>query len=175
MKKLILFFDSGDTIIDQGTEVRLVPEGVVQTAECIPGARETVLHLHEAGYRICLVADGLAESFRRMFDQQGIAHCFEQRSVSETVGAEKPDARMFETAMELMSLTDADKKRVIMIGNNVERDIAGANRFGIRSILLTWSPRYRMESRTADETPTWRVAEPKELWPLIEKIEAEIE
>lgn len=48
-RKTILFTDVGDTIIDEGTEVRN-GEDVVQRADCIPGARETYLSLHEDGY-----------------------------------------------------------------------------------------------------------------------------
>ena len=169
--KTILFTDSGDTIIDEGSEVRLVPGGVVQTARCIPGAKEALLELRRRGHTVALVADGLDESFRRMFTQHGLMDCFDAWAVSELVGAEKPDARMFQTAMDALGLTEADKARVVMIGNNVERDITGANRFGIRSILLRWSPRYRMEPRSAEETPTYAIDTPDELPALIERIE----
>ena len=54
-RKMILFTDIGDTIIDESTEIRN-SEDVVQRAECIPGARETCLRLHEKGYRIAMVA-----------------------------------------------------------------------------------------------------------------------
>ncbi|ECE3082626.1 HAD family hydrolase, partial [Salmonella enterica] len=36
-KKLIIFFDSGDTIVDESTEIR-DEEGIVLTADLIPGA-----------------------------------------------------------------------------------------------------------------------------------------
>ena len=172
--KLILFTDSGDTIIDEGSEVRLVPGGVVQRAECIPGAKEALRLIRARGHRIALVADGLDESFRRMFTQHGILDCFDAWAVSELVGAEKPDARMFQTAMDALGLAEADKARVVMVGNNVERDIVGANRFGVRSVLLRWSPRYRMEPRTAEETPTYSIDTPAELPALLERLESEL-
>ena len=172
--KTILFTDSGDTIIDEGTEVRLTPGGVVQTAECIPGAKEALRELRGRGHTVALVADGLDESFRRMFTQHGIMDCFDAGAVSELVGAEKPDGRMFRTAFEALGLREADKARIVMIGNNVERDIVGANRFGIRSILLRWSPRYRMEPRGAEETPTYAIDSPAELPGLIERIERQL-
>ena len=54
-------FDSayiaGPCIIDEGTEVRNEPGGVVLRAECLPGAREVMLSLYEAGYTIAMVAD----------------------------------------------------------------------------------------------------------------------
>lgn len=48
-KKLIIFTDIGDTIINEGTEVREIPEGVVLRAGCIPGAKETMLKLFDEG------------------------------------------------------------------------------------------------------------------------------
>ncbi len=70
-KSLILFTDIGDTIIDEGTEVR-DDRGVVIHADCIPTARETYLRLHEAGYTIVMVADGLTASFRNLMAQHGL-------------------------------------------------------------------------------------------------------
>ena len=45
MRNLIIFADIGDTVIDEGTEVRTTPKGVVHRANCIPEAKETMLHI----------------------------------------------------------------------------------------------------------------------------------
>lgn len=169
-KKLIIFTDIGDTIIDEGTEVRKVAEGVVYSADCIPGAKEAMLSLYESGYTIAMVADGLVESFHNTMEQNGLDHIFSAWIISEEVGDHKPAAIMFEKAMEQLGLTDADKDRIVMIGNNIERDMVGANRFGIRSIQQAWSPRYPMEARCEEEQATYRVSSPAELPALIEKL-----
>ena len=132
-KKLIIFTDIGDTIIDETTEVRKQQYGVVYSANCIPGAKETFLSLYQQGYRIVMVADGLEQSFRNTMKENGLDHVFSEWVISEQLGVEKPNALMFETAMGRMGLTDSDKKRVIMVGNNLKRDMVGANRFGILS------------------------------------------
>lgn len=44
-KKMTIFIDSGDTLIDEGSEIRRVEEGVVYAAEFIPGAKEMLLEL----------------------------------------------------------------------------------------------------------------------------------
>lgn len=170
-KKLIIFIDSGDTLIDEGSEVRKVPGGVVYEAKFIPGARETIQELKRRGHRIALVADGLKESFDRMYAQYQMEDFFEARAISELVGAEKPSEKMFETAMELMHLKDEDKNRIIMVGNRVNRDVSGANRFGIHSVLLTWSPRYSMEPQMEDEIPEYTIQEPVQLLALVEMLE----
>ena len=174
-KKLIIFTDIGDTVIDEGTEVRDVPGGVVKQAECLPGAREALLKLYKAGYMIVMVADGLEQSFRNTMDQHGLTHIFSAWSVSENVGCEKPCPAMFQTAMDLAGLKDSDKPRIIMVGNNIRKDIAGANRFGIRTVLMTWSPRYQYEPSAQEEVPDYRLDSPEQLFDLVERLETKEE
>ena len=81
---------------------------------------------------------------------------------------------MFQDAMDKNHLTEKDKKRVVMIGNNVRKDIAGANRFGITSILLDWSPRYDMTPADDLEKADYIVHEPKELLALIDHLEEQL-
>ena len=38
------------------------------------------------------------------------------------VGKQKPEPIMFETAYEKLNLTDSDKNRIVMIGNNLKKD-----------------------------------------------------
>ena len=174
-KKLIIFTDIGDTIIDEGTEVRKIPFGAVYHADCIPGAKETMLSLYEQGYTIVMVADGLEVSFHNTMRENGLEHVFSEFVISEQLGVEKPDQRMFETAMNRLGLTDEDKTRVLMVGNNLKRDIVGANRFGIRSVHISWSDRYPSSSSVPDEIPTYRVHSPRELLPLVDRLERQLE
>lgn len=172
-KRLIIFMDSGDTIIDEGTEIRS-DEGIVVHAEMIPGAKETLQTLYEQGYTIAMVADGEVQSFTNVYAQNGMGHCFKTRTISEAVGVQKPEREMFEDAMRKNNLVEADKGRIIMVGNNVRKDIAGANRFGIRSVLIDWSPRYYMQPKAADETPDYLIHKPEELIPLVSRLEEEL-
>lgn len=169
-KKLIIFTDIGDTIIDEGGEVRNVPGGVVLRADCIPGAKEVMLQLYEEGYTIAMVADGLVESFHNTMTQNGLEHIFAAKAISEALGVEKPHAKMFQSAVDALGLTDADKGRIIMVGNNKARDVAGANRFGITSVHLTWSPRYNHTPECEDETADYRISCPAELPKLVRRL-----
>lgn len=173
-KKLIIFTDIGDTVIDEGTEVRTGQDGIVRHACCIPEAKETLLKLYEQGYTIVMVADGLVESFRNTMKENGLEHVFAARVISETVGVEKPDKRMFETAMQRLGLKEEDKGRIIMVGNNLSRDVVGANRFGITSVHLCWSPRYPAEASVPEEEPDYRIHRPSELLALAKKLEKEL-
>lgn len=169
-KKLIIFTDIGDTIIDEGSEVRNVPGGVVLRAGCIPGAKEVMLRLYEEGYTIAMVADGLVESFHNTMTQNGLDHIFAAKAISEALGVEKPHPKMFRAAMDALGLTDADKGRIIMVGNNKARDVAGANRFGITSVHLTWSERYNHAPECEEERADYRISHPEELPELVRKL-----
>ena len=173
-KKLIIFTDSGDTIIDEGTEM-CNEDGIVVHAELIPGAGETLKALYDAGYIIAMVADGEEQSFTNVYEENGLGYCFHTRTISQIVGRQKPSQQMFQDAMEKNHLTEEDKKRIVMIGNNVRKDVAGANRFGITSILIDWSPRYDMNPADKWERPDHTVHEPEELLALVERLEAELE
>ena len=173
-RRLILFTDIGDTIIDEGTEIRDVPGGVVHRADCLPGAREAMLEIYGAGYTIAMVADGLVESFANTMNQNGLSHIFAARAISEAVGADKPSPRMFQAVMDQLGLSEADKPRIVMVGNNLARDVVGARRFGIRSIFLAWSPRYRHDPENAEEVPDYRIEKAAELPALLERLEKEL-
>ena len=172
-KQLIIFTDSGDTIIDESTEVR-DENGIVIHAELIPGAGETLKALHEAGYRIALVADGEERSFTNTYIENGLGYCFHTRTISEIVGIQKPSERMFRDAMEKNGLTEADKGRIIMVGNNIRKDVAGANRFGITSVLLDWSPRYDMVPQCDEQEADYIIHHPAELAALAERLEYQL-
>lgn len=169
-KNLIIFTDSGDTIIDESTQV-FDEKGIVTEAEFIPGAGEVLKQLKEEGYRIALVADGEWESFQNVYRKNGLGDCFEEWIVSEVVGEQKPARSMFDTAMEKMRLNDADKPFIIMIGNNLKKDVAGANRYGITSVWLDWSPRYFHRVEEPDWQPDYTVKTPEELKKLIGELE----
>ncbi len=169
-KRLIIFTDIGDTIIDEGTEERDIGQTVVH-AECIPGAKETYLRLYEAGYTIVMVADGTTPSFHNTMEENGLDHIFAAWIISDQVGEDKPSPKMFSAAMEAMHLTEADKSRVIMVGNNLSRDIRGANRFGITSVLLDWSKRRPFIEELPEDHPDYRIHTPEELLSLVEQLE----
>ncbi|MGO4537762.1 HAD family hydrolase [Paenibacillus sp. 2TAB19] len=173
-KKLIVFLDSGDTIVDESTEVRDA-EGIVRHAELIPGAAEMVRTLHEKGYTLALVADGEAQSFKNMFIQHGLYDCFTTMIISENIKDRKPSPKMFKAAIGALDLSEKDFSRTVMIGNNLSRDVKGANALGITSIFISWTPRYPHTPADESEQPDYTVSEPLQLIPLIDKLNSELQ
>ena len=121
-----------------------------------------------------MVADGLVRSFHNTMEQHGLDGIFSAWIISEEVGEDKPSPRMFAAAMKAMGLTEQDKNRIIMIGNNVKRDIRGANRFGLHSVLIDWSNRRPYDEELPEDHAEYRIHRPEELLPLAEKLEREL-
>lgn len=172
-KELVVFIDSGDTLVDESTEVKNVM-GTVLKAKLFPGAEEALVKLYEYGYTIALVADGTKTSFDNIYLEHGLDYCFHAKAISDELGQEKPSPAMFRHAMKALGLTDCDKHRIVMIGNNLKRDITGANRMGIVSILANYSPRYDMNPVNQEETPDYIVTAPDKLFDLIEELELKV-
>jgi len=68
-------------------------------AELIPGAGELVRELKRRGHRLALVADGRPSTYFNVLTQHGRYDLFDVYTVSERLGVEKPDARMFHDAI----------------------------------------------------------------------------
>ncbi len=172
MKKLILCFDCGDTLVDEGTQV-FADNGDVLSAEPIPGALEALDTFSKQGYRLALIADGRTASFHNILGKLKVWDLFETHTISEEVGELKPSPKMFHDARQKLGLTEEDFGHMVMFGNNRLRDIKGANGVGMISVLLDYSPRYVKTASMPDEEPTYLTKSPKEWVQLIEKLEEE--
>ena len=165
-----VFFDSGDTLVDEGQEV--TKEGVVAAAELIDGAAATVRAVKALGYPLALVADGLVASFKNVLGHYGLFELFDAVAISETLGVEKPHPKMFQYALSQLGIQKNDYKNVLMVGNYLARDIAGANALGLTSVWLDWSPRRPKVPQSDLEVPDYTIHEPLELLEVIAAIEA---
>jgi HAD superfamily hydrolase (TIGR01549 family) len=79
---------------------------------------------------VCLVTDLTAQIQHRKINKLGIMDSIRFMVTSEEAGIEKPGKKIFEMALEKLSLT---MKEVIMIGDSMEKDIAGAQALGIKA------------------------------------------
>lgn len=166
-----ILLDCGDTLIDESTERKQDDTELVLAAEEIPFAMDAVRSLHAAGHRLALVADGLRQSFVNLLEPRGIWSLMEAHVISEDVGELKPSPKMFEAAMSALGLTAPDRSRVVMVGNNLERDIRGANAFGLTSLFVAWSQRRTHHPADALEHWDHRIDNLDRLVPAIEAIE----
>jgi phosphoglycolate phosphatase-like HAD superfamily hydrolase len=93
---LALYFDFGDTLIDQATEVKDESFTTLQ-AELIPGVVDLLHELKRRGYRLGLVSNGPVGSIPNVLGAYGLYEFFDVLAVSQGLGVDKPDARIFIT------------------------------------------------------------------------------
>jgi HAD superfamily hydrolase (TIGR01549 family) len=166
----VICFDFGDTLADEGSEIK-DPTGITLEAELIPGAAEVVKTLKVRGYPLALVADGFRGTYVNVLSHYKLWNLFDAIAISEEVGVEKPDARMFRTAFDQLGIQEQHYNRTVMVGNNLERDIRGANMLGMISVWLDWAPRRSKIPADALEVPDFTINLPFELMRVIEQLE----
>ena len=102
----------------------------------LPGAEELVRYLAEK-YPLTIVTNGFIEVQYEKFDKSGLKDYFSHIVLSEEVGCQKPNPRIYEEALRLNGLS-ADE--VVMVGDSWYSDIQGAINAGIDQIWVTDKP-----------------------------------
>jgi putative hydrolase of the HAD superfamily len=84
-------------------------------------------------YRIGVISDAQPSYALPEIKAVGLDGYFDPIIISADYGFRKPDSRLFRHALEIMNLTAAE---VIYVGNDMYRDIHGAQQLGIKSIFV---------------------------------------
>ncbi len=109
-------------------------------------------------YRLAIVSNGSSRNQRRKLMQSGLTEMCSVVLISGEVGVEKPDPAMFRLALDAL---DCDAERALFVGDDPDRDIAGAARVGLetcwvalaRSLdILTVRPTFHIETVLGLET-----------------------
>lgn len=170
-KILAVCLDCGDTLVDEATEVKN-EQGTSLRADLIPGAAALVRELKRQGYPLALVADGPSATFVNNLGPYDLYSLFDAYAISAEVGVEKPNARIFHHALGQLGIRPNQYGRVVMMGNNLSRDIKGANALGIVSVWLDWAPRRSKVPADASQVPTYTIKTPGELLQVLARLEA---
>ncbi len=110
-----------------------VPE--LEAMRSLPGAIELLRRLHNRGIVIGLASNASSHYFVvECCLRLSFAAYLDPIVSSAAVGWTKPDSRIFQTILARWSLPAA---AVVMVGDNLEADILGAQRVGMRTVLLT--------------------------------------
>src|SRR6185437_5715900 len=84
-------------------------------------------------YRLALISDAQSCYALPEIQAVGLENYFESIVISSLHGFRKPDARLFQQTLDDMKLGPAE---VIWVGNDMFRDIYGAQALGIKSIFI---------------------------------------
>jgi len=167
---LAICFDFGDTLCDEATEVKDDTNTTLR-AELIPGAADLLHELRRRGYTLALVADGRPGTYANVLAQHRVLDLFAVLTVSEELGCEKPNPRMFAATLDRLGIARADYGRTLMVGNNLERDIKGANLVGMVSVWIDWAPRRSKVPAEPAEVPRYTIRQPADLLAVIAQVE----
>jgi putative hydrolase of the HAD superfamily len=167
---LAICFDFGDTLDDQATEVKDETLTTLR-AELIPGVSQLLPELRRRGYVLAVVSNGPVDSIPNVLGAHGLYDLFGAYAISQGLGVEKPDRRIFCYALNQLGIPLDKVGRTVMVGNELAADIAGANGMGMISVWLNWAPRHRKTPANDLEIPQHTIEEPLALLPLLDELE----
>lgn len=99
----------------------------------LPGATETLRHLRKNRVMLALVTNGSSDVQRNKISRFDLGPLFDELIIEGELGFGKPDERIFLHALDRLNIAAAE---AWMIGDDLERDIAGARRLGIFSLWV---------------------------------------
>ncbi len=99
----------------------------------IDGAVEVLEYLESSGYELYVLSNGFEETTHEKMENSGIKGFFKNTITSEGLGVTKPKVEFFEKALDI---SGSRIKETIMIGDNLNTDIKGAQNTGIDQIYF---------------------------------------
>ncbi|GFP21300.1 putative hydrolase of the HAD superfamily [Candidatus Hakubella thermalkaliphila] len=172
-----ILFDLGDTIVIEDSVTSLLDP----QAKLVPYAKEVISAL-SGQYRLAVVTNTFVSTkleVKIALHNLALDQYFDVIVTSVDVGYEKPHEEIFRVALQELGFrpsevvmvgiahasrrTTSHENCVIFKGDRIEKDVVGANRMGIVSILCKWNDRYPEQIKGEMEKPTYSIHSLKEL------------
>lgn len=106
----------------------------------LEGAPETVKALHEEGYELYIITNGIAATQAKRLERSGLLPYINEVFVSEAIGYQKPRKEYFDAVLN--NIKEKDKEKILVIGDSLTSDIQGAMNAGLP---CCWLNRYGKE------------------------------
>lgn len=129
---------------------------VAEKAYLFPWALEALEYLHEKGYQMSVMTNGFKEVQYHKIERCSLDKYFSHIFISEEIGFNKPDIRIFEFALQKLNIAATS---AVMVGDDYEVDIAGAAAAGIDQVFFNPHTEPSSEGKPA----TFRINSLKEL------------
>ncbi|MCR6111814.1 HAD family hydrolase [Bacillus sp. A301a_S52] len=124
----------------------------------------TVLGELHGKYKLLMLTNGSPElQNTKLTITPELTPYFDKIIISGEFGKGKPDRAIFDYALKVMNVSASD---TLMVGDNLNTDILGANETGITSVWLN-----RFNKETSQIQPNYEIKELSELFPLLEKLD----
>jgi putative hydrolase of the HAD superfamily len=126
--------------LDDGEAARVVADTYSVERERavtpVAGAVDTLTRLRDAGCRLALITNGASDAQRRKIERFSLGPLFDCILVEGEFGVGKPDSRVFAHALAELG---AASTAAWMVGDDLQRDIGGAQQLGIFSVWVDWA------------------------------------
>lgn len=131
----------------------------------LPGAVDALETLDRLNIRLAVVTNGSPAGQREKISRFDIGRYFEHIFIDAEIGYSKPDARIFQYALDTLHVKPEE---TWMVGDNLIWDVSGAQQLGIFSV---WND-YNMLCLPADAnvTPDLIVSSVHEMAKIMERL-----
>ncbi|QIX62198.1 noncanonical pyrimidine nucleotidase, YjjG family [Hymenobacter sp. BT18] len=119
--------DSPAGISEQFTDILPLKSAV------FPYTYEVLDYLQAKGYQLHLITNGFRDIQHIKLNSSRLTNYFQEIVTSECCGHLKPDARIFQHALERTGATASES---LMIGDNLECDVLGAHNAGLDQVYF---------------------------------------
>lgn len=116
---------------DAAKALCIMREVSIEKLGLFDGTIELLDELHARGCKVYLLSNAQAVFTRKEMERVGLADKFDGVCLSSDYGVRKPDPAFYEI---LFDEYDLDKSDAVMTGDDMDADVRGAERFGIRGL-----------------------------------------
>jgi len=127
-RRFALLFDEAGLDLDLEHFSSAYLRNLALGIDLVDGAQEMLRALH-GRVGLALITNGLKDVQRPRLERSAIGGYFDAVVISEEVGAAKPDPAIFDAALARMG--HPRREQVLVVGDSLTSDVAGANRSGI--------------------------------------------
>jgi putative hydrolase of the HAD superfamily len=129
-----------------------------------PDVIPTLIALRDEGCKLGIVSNGRSVKQWEKLIRLGLHHFFDAVIISDDVGSEKPQSKIFRAATKKLGVKP---KETIYMGDDLETDVFGANKAGLVSIRVV-KQKYEEPILNKDMQPKFTVNKISELLSIIE-------
>lgn len=118
--------------------------------ECLrpnPNAVETIQSLDQIGMYLGVISDIDTWEADAMLEQFGVRDCFDHVTTSEEIGCTKPEAEMFDAALEKATV---EPERSLYVGDRYEHDMKGGTQAGLATVAYGGSAAEHADSEAIE-------------------------
>ena len=129
-----------------------------------PDVIPTLIALRDEGCKLGIVSNGRSVKQWEKLIRLGLHHFFDAVIISEDVGSEKPQSKIFRVAIEELGVKPEE---TIYVSDDLETDVLGANKAGLISIRVI-KQKHEEPILNKDMRPKFTITKISELLSILE-------